>query len=364
MPGKFFLPFFLLLVGLVLVLAFFLQRKSGVTVLVIDSGFAATKENCFLIHDGNYKVPSSGDCYHAPSWEKLRSEDPAALAAYLRSPNPEWKAYSEKHPEAEARLSVAFDLNAHGTMVEEVIRQASEATARIARLRNMNSQAGTLAHEESSTVLEDGLKPFREKCPLVKWELKERESEFLQPDEQRVMSLLSQDSSIRVVNMSSGSRRSWIQEDLPACSPSEVSTEFDVNVASWRQVLRTFPNVVFVASSGNESSDFSDPAMRDDHIWAKLSDEPNLVVVGALNREGSPFRANNFGLAGMVWAKGDFDLTQPSPDPGKNANIRFFGTSAAAPWISGVVAKEIARNPSVKVEELRAMLAKEYGRKF
>ncbi len=102
---------------------------------------------------------------------------------------------------------------------------------------------------------------------------------------------------------------------------------------------------------------------RVDHLVG-CQDGGGALCVGALNRLGERMSFSNFGSAVAVWAPGDFVDVNPLPiplPPGIPESVTgprtFSGTSAAAPFVAGVIALvETAWGEKFGTEAFRAML--------
>ena len=133
----------------------------------------------------------------------------------------------------------------------------------------------------------------------------------------------------------------------------------DAVAQDWQEFIQEHGDVLFVTSAGNEDVDaqFALPANID---------EANLISVGATDREDGRARfglgilgASNFGTSVDLAAPG---IDVYAPRPGGTYDKNFSGTSAAAPFVTGVAAILKALDPEVAPQELASRLTSVFQR--
>jgi thermitase len=108
--------------------------------------------------------------------------------------------------------------------------------------------------------------------------------------------------------------------------------------------------ILFVAAAGNSSSD-NDVSPH----YPSSYNLGNVVSVAALNRKDELAAFSNYGAQSVnVAAPGEEILSTWL----KNGFEERKGTSMATPFVAGVAALVLARNPNISVDELRALLLK------
>lgn len=116
-----------------------------------------------------------------------------------------------------------------------------------------------------------------------------------------------------------------------------------------RDAMARHPDVLFVASAGNQGTSLD--RLGPDELLSTIR-LPNLVVVGASNREGWVDPMSNYGASHVDLAANG---TAHSTVPGGYGVMQ--GTSMAAPAVSSVAAKCLALDPSLDPETLKSLLS-------
>jgi subtilisin family serine protease len=163
---------------------------------------------------------------------------------------------------------------------------------------------------------------------------------------------------VRVVNASLGFSVDYLEDELR----HETATYHDDDAvrararavqdrrkANWAWVIEHCPETLFVVAAGNSNRD----VIEYDDIPASLA-EPNLLVVGAVNRFGewatftnsSPERVRVFGYGVEV------DSVIPN-----GTHVPLSGTSMASPFVANTAAKMIAVNPHLAPADVIRLLA-------
>jgi hypothetical protein len=351
--------------------------------LFIDSSFAPLRtskldfrrESCAWLREDEAPVAESGTCYDTTQWNAAKAEDVARLKGLVDSLSSvsskdaaAWTRFEKENPPEARRLKGNFLLAAHGTRAVAVAFSSSEGKLRPLALRSLTSKAGadvvqTQAKGEKSKTLRA---PYPNGCALVNWTADELEAfadkQRLLAAQSRIATLLDRTPSLRTVNLSLGYKRSWIQEDFPKCSPEQVEKEYAVATASWRNLFKKFPDRLFVVAAGNESENFDKPERRDDDLWARLSDLPNLLLVGSMASNGTVLPSSNFGLPVSLFAKGEgIEVASPLPTLAAGHPSRLRGTSFSAPLVTGRATALWMAEPSLQAAAMKKKLIEIYN---
>jgi thermitase len=112
--------------------------------------------------------------------------------------------------------------------------------------------------------------------------------------------------------------------------------------------------ILFIAAAGNSSSDND----KTPHYPASY-ELSNVISVAALNRNDKLASFSNYGKTSVHVAAPGEDIMSTWLEHGFEEKK---GTSMATPFVSGVAALILAQNPTISVDDLRAMLLKSVDR--
>ncbi len=160
---------------------------------------------------------------------------------------------------------------------------------------------------------------------------------------------------VRVVNMSWGGSVGGYEEALEQCGIGKTPDErkkiarvyFDIGRDALTRAIKSAPEILFVAASGNENSD----STFAESIPAAI-DAPNLLTVGAVDRAGDEASFTSYGKTVVAHANG-YQVDSVIPGGEKLAES---GTSMAAPQATNLAAKMLAVNPKLKPTEVIAII--------
>lgn len=150
-------------------------------------------------------------------------------------------------------------------------------------------------------------------------------------------------AGVRVVNMSwvavkADMARTLIEsgaETDPDRAQARAAAMHDRLNGALSEMIRSAPDMLFVAAAGNSNqSDQSFAALP------QMIDAPNILVVGAVSRSGTPAAFTTFGKKVQIYAPGDAVIGRW---PG-GGTLTGSGTSFAAPSITRAVAAMLAVN--------------------
>jgi subtilisin family serine protease len=157
--------------------------------------------------------------------------------------------------------------------------------------------------------------------------------------------------SVRVVNMSWSYAPRDFEQALEANNAGgsvekrrQLSRRiFDIYADSLRETIGSAPEILFVASAGNENSD-----NRFTEAVPSSLDVPNLITAAAVDRAGDEATFTSYGKVD-VYANG---VAVPSIIPGGDV-IALSGTSMSAPQVVNLAAKLLALKPNLTMAELK-----------
>jgi hypothetical protein len=192
--------------------------------------------------------------------------------------------------------------------------------------------------------------PHRQEDFKLNREIAERRAAFYTDAVKRMRK-----AGVRVVNMS------WrvgpamfegilqLQGGMPdAAERKKLAQElFAIEKKALTDAIKSAPEILFVAGSGNEAND----ANFADYIPAGIQ-APNLLTVGAVDKAGREALFTSIGGTVAVYANG---VEVESFFPGGQRRM-LSGTSMASPQVANAAAKLVAMKPELTGAELRALL--------
>ena len=110
--------------------------------------------------------------------------------------------------------------------------------------------------------------------------------------------------------------------------------------------MQEAPHVLFIGAAGNSGHELAE------HDQATRFTLPNFLLVGAVDKHGDPADFSNKGAEVIIRARGE---RVPARLPGGTLSHPT-GTSMAAPVVANAVAKMLAAEPGLSVEEIRTIL--------
>lgn len=360
-----------LLTMLFIVLSSYAQaNENPPNLLLIDSSFAPIENNqfkleslsCFIISESSELSVEKGECYGQADWQKLKSNDDIlfkgmmnTLAGIEGNENARWKEFNEKNPAEAKTIRNSYILSVHGSRSSFIAYQYSDKKAELLPVRVVTASAGTTKQNQDIMI-----KAYSANCPLKNWS-KEEINQFhsekkLQAYQTKISDLLTRHPTIKVISISLGYKKSWIQEDNAKCPSEAVSKEYSVLVDTWNNLFHNFKDRLFIVAAGNENANFDDIAARDDDLWATLGENKNLILVGSLKKTGERFPTSNYGQKVLMTKGEEIETISPLPGVlvGHKTTVR--GTSFSTPIISGLAIKILIENPKVSIDELRTKL--------
>ncbi|WP_438480007.1 S8 family serine peptidase [Oleiharenicola lentus] len=159
----------------------------------------------------------------------------------------------------------------------------------------------------------------------------------------------------RVVNMSWGGSPRDVEAAFEANGAGGTPEERKKTAREYFQIFReamtaamkAAPEVLFVAAAGNSDSD----AQFDETVPSGI-DLPNILTVGAVDQAGEETSFSSFGANVDVHANG-FEVDSFLPG---GERMKYSGTSMASPNVANLAAKLLAIEPTLKVEQVIALI--------
>jgi hypothetical protein len=172
------------------------------------------------------------------------------------------------------------------------------------------------------------------------------------------------DNDVRVVNMSWGLTLKEIEGSLEANGIGATSEErgkmaremFSIAKKDLEAAFRAAPNVLFVGAAGNSDTD-----VEFDGFIPSAFELPNLLITGAVDQAGEATGFTSHGRTVEVYANG-FEVDSYVPG---GRRMALSGTSMAAPNVTNLAAKLLARDPSLKPEDVIRLIkdgAEDFGK--
>lgn len=164
-------------------------------------------------------------------------------------------------------------------------------------------------------------------------------------------------AGVRVVNMSWGGSRQDIEEALEKKGVGSTAEEraelsrklFKIQRDSLEQAMKSAPEILFVAAAGNSDNDNEFAEFIPSGL--KL---PNMITIGAVDQSGKPTSFTTFGKNVKLYANG-FEVNSYIPG---GQQMKFSGTSMAAPNVTNLAAKLLAVNPKLTTDQLIELITK------
>ena len=162
-------------------------------------------------------------------------------------------------------------------------------------------------------------------------------------------------SGARVVNMSGGGNLRSYEVELEQCGLGKDIPErkamarrsFELHLKAVTAAIASVPGVLFVTSAGNSGND---PTFNDAYPSGIVL--PNLVSIGAVDKAGDEASFTSYGPTVLLHANG---YQVDSVVPG-GRHIALSGTSMASPQVTNLAAKMLAVKPSLKPQEVIAIM--------
>ncbi|HWB05827.1 MAG TPA: S8 family serine peptidase [Verrucomicrobiales bacterium] len=162
-------------------------------------------------------------------------------------------------------------------------------------------------------------------------------------------------NNVRVVNMSWGGSQKDVEAALEAngiekdaAKRAELArTIFKISRDGLYEALKSAPEILFVCAAGNSDND-----SEFEELIPSSFRLPNMITVGAVDQAGDRTSFTTFGKNVEVYANGfEVDSYIPGGD-----RMKFSGTSMASPNVANLAAKIIAVKPSLKPQEVAALI--------
>jgi len=162
-------------------------------------------------------------------------------------------------------------------------------------------------------------------------------------------------NKVRVVNMSWGGSVKDGESSLEKCGIGKTTEErqklartyFEIEKKALIKAFASAPEILFITSAGNSNSDSSFGEFIPSSIVL-----PNLLTVGAVDKAGDEAAFTSYGPTVKVHANG---YQVESYLPG-GSRVALSGTSMASPNVANLAAKILAVKPSLKPQEVIAII--------
>jgi subtilisin family serine protease len=160
---------------------------------------------------------------------------------------------------------------------------------------------------------------------------------------------------VRVVNMSWGGSQKDVEAALEANGIEKDADKraelargiFKISRDGLYDALKSAPEILFVCAAGNSDND-----SEFEELIPSSFRLPNMITVGAVDQAGDRTSFTTFGKNVEVYANGfEVDSYIPGGD-----RMKFSGTSMASPNVANLAAKIIAVKPSLKPQEVSALI--------
>lgn len=160
---------------------------------------------------------------------------------------------------------------------------------------------------------------------------------------------------VRVVNMSWGGSVKAGEQALELCGIGKSAEErktlareyFEIEKRALIKAFASAPEILFITAAGNSNSDSSFGEFIPSSIVL-----PNLLTVGAVDKAGDEAPFTSYGPTVAVHANG---YQVESFLPG-GSRVAYSGTSMAAPNVANLAAKMLAAKPTLKPQQLIALI--------
>ena len=162
-------------------------------------------------------------------------------------------------------------------------------------------------------------------------------------------------NKVRVVNMSWGGSVKDGESSLEKCGIGKTTEErqklartyFEIEKKALIKAFASAPEILFITAAGNSNSDSSFGEFIPSSIVL-----PNLLTVGAVDKAGDEAAFTSYGPTVKVHANG---YQVESYLPG-GSRVALSGTSMASPNVANLAAKILAVKPSLKPQEVIAII--------
>ena len=160
--------------------------------------------------------------------------------------------------------------------------------------------------------------------------------------------------SLQLAKRSAKAHQSYV-DSLEKCGIGKTVEErqrlarvyFEIEKKALIKAFRSAPDILFITAAGNSNSD----ASFDESIPSSIV-LPNLLTVGAVDKAGDEAPFTSYGPTVKVHANG---YQVESYLPG-GARVALSGTSMASPNVANLATKILAIKPSLKPEEVIAII--------